>query len=331
MDPKKLYRKLAADFKSQIEYRFSDRGEDMLEGRQVHGDRMFLVNKNIEEAYEILDYMEVLCHWDLSAIDMTALETLHNEEYAWGSALSMSARFDFDVGYFKNGVAAVNWCVQPDGRYWADDDGFGSTKDREIYLTAFIDKRANILIPFQEMDYETKNRYRLQAAIRADNPKHEPYISLQPLMTIPYEENARIEDYSALIYTMAAGMSAQIRSQINHIDLHPDKIFESGVVINPTRERYVHLKLAVRPYRGKKDCYELSSTTTGYIDGHEDKRERYVYLNPATTRRSTDRHKSEESMGGFGTYSLKELKLIMLTPENAAVFANDFIEAIKKL
>ena len=41
------------------------------------------------------------------------------------------------------------WQVQPDGRYWADEDGFGMTSDVEIDLYTFIDEKGRFTAPFR--------------------------------------------------------------------------------------------------------------------------------------------------------------------------------------
>ena len=41
------------------------------------------------------------------------------------------------------------WQIQPDGRYWADDDGFGMEDDEEITLYSFIDQNGKFMGPFQ--------------------------------------------------------------------------------------------------------------------------------------------------------------------------------------
>lgn len=41
------------------------------------------------------------------------------------------------------------WEVQPDGRYWEDDDGFGGTSDAEVKLYAYIDRQGRFTAPFR--------------------------------------------------------------------------------------------------------------------------------------------------------------------------------------
>lgn len=41
------------------------------------------------------------------------------------------------------------WQIQPDGRYWEDEDGFGGTSDLEITLYTFIDNKGDFMQPFK--------------------------------------------------------------------------------------------------------------------------------------------------------------------------------------
>ena len=43
---------------------------------------------------------------------------------------------------------ALVWQIQPDGRYWEDDDGFGGTSDDEIDLYARLDEEGHFTEPF---------------------------------------------------------------------------------------------------------------------------------------------------------------------------------------
>lgn len=50
----------------------------------------------------------------------------------------------------KDGLATFCWMVQPDGRYWADDDGFGMENDVEINLSAKLNKEGRFVTPFSK-------------------------------------------------------------------------------------------------------------------------------------------------------------------------------------
>lgn len=61
----------------------------------------------------------------------------------------MRADFGFWIYPFVDGVARVEWTVYPDGRYWADDDGFGMTDDEEIILIGRIDDEGKAVCLFE--------------------------------------------------------------------------------------------------------------------------------------------------------------------------------------
>ena len=61
----------------------------------------------------------------------------------------ISLPFPSFIRGFYNGVAQVDWQLNPDGRYYMDDDGFGMTNDVEIEIYGFIDKEGNVLVKFR--------------------------------------------------------------------------------------------------------------------------------------------------------------------------------------
>ncbi len=95
----------------------------------------------------------------------------------------LKGKFDFDEGrvcfrtsFEKQGDGyRCLWEIQPDGRYWADADGFGAENDSEIVLYADLDFRGVFKEPFRicringkrveesdEKDDRPKNQYTLE-------------------------------------------------------------------------------------------------------------------------------------------------------------------------
>lgn len=77
------------------------------------------------------------------------------EHGEWEKELAFSfepvTRFPFSYNCFnEKGLAEFVWMVQPDGRYWEDEDGFGGEKDSEIKLYAFFDETGQFVAPFHE-------------------------------------------------------------------------------------------------------------------------------------------------------------------------------------
>lgn len=48
----------------------------------------------------------------------------------------------------QDGLALFTWMVQPDGRYWEDEYGFGAEEDEEICLCAKLNKAGRFVTPF---------------------------------------------------------------------------------------------------------------------------------------------------------------------------------------
>ncbi|MBE6991972.1 MAG: hypothetical protein E7430_05280 [Ruminococcaceae bacterium] len=63
--------------------------------------------------------------------------------------LKPQIRFRSEFSKISDDRYMMLWQVQPDGRYWADDDGFGMENDVEIHLYAYIDKDGNFEAPFR--------------------------------------------------------------------------------------------------------------------------------------------------------------------------------------
>ena len=43
----------------------------------------------------------------------------------------------------------MHWEIQPDGRYWEDEDGFGGTNDEEVTLFTYVDENGDFTGPFE--------------------------------------------------------------------------------------------------------------------------------------------------------------------------------------
>ena len=86
----------------------------------------------------------------------TARVNVYNEIISFQSpdlmvevAKRLSIHFPTFIRWFHNGVAQVDWQLNPDGRYYQDDDGYGMTDDEEIEIYGFIDTNGNVLVKFR--------------------------------------------------------------------------------------------------------------------------------------------------------------------------------------
>lgn len=75
------------------------------------------------------------------------------EEGEWIKELEFSlnnkTQFRFWIHAYKDGKASVEWTLQPDGRYFADEDGFGAENCEEITLHSYLDTNGAFTEPFK--------------------------------------------------------------------------------------------------------------------------------------------------------------------------------------
>ncbi len=53
---------------------------------------------------------------------------------------------------FKHGFSLFEWMVQPDGRYYEDETGFGADSEEEVVLYAYMNKKGEFVTPFADFD-----------------------------------------------------------------------------------------------------------------------------------------------------------------------------------
>ena len=63
--------------------------------------------------------------------------------------LDRKTQFRFWIYHYKDGKAAVEWMLQPDGRYFEDGDGFGGENCKEVTLHSYIDTNGFFTEPFK--------------------------------------------------------------------------------------------------------------------------------------------------------------------------------------
>lgn len=133
----KLYQELNTDKYKKLPYKYSYLGEGMgvidetMWGWWKH---RYLVNHNTKCAYEFMDKNQRLCTVTEDDIDWESLKGLSVK--VQGRARALSFHFPSFILGFRNGVAEVCWQINPDGRYYMDEDGYGMTDDVEIEYSA---------------------------------------------------------------------------------------------------------------------------------------------------------------------------------------------------
>lgn len=146
----KLYEVLQSDtYKSDL-YKTEDLGEGMAVLYQnIWGwyKPRFVLNHNDKTAFEFMDSYQCLVTVTNEDIDWASLKKLPEEAIYRAECLSF--QFPSFISGFRNGVARVDWQLNPDGRYYMDDDGYGMTADEETEIYGFIDNRGSVLVKFR--------------------------------------------------------------------------------------------------------------------------------------------------------------------------------------
>lgn len=160
-----LYKTLCADTYTQYPYEKRSLDEDMYVINQVIGEYWkprYLVDEKNKTSVEFMDSwttLQTVCPDD---IDWKSLEGLSQEVI--DKARNLNAVFPTFVRRYENGVAEVSWQINPDGRYYMDEDGFGMTDDEEITIYSYVDRAGKPLVKFRNIkDYGELEKMRKAA------------------------------------------------------------------------------------------------------------------------------------------------------------------------
>lgn len=304
-DSKQLYKKLSADFKTEKRYSFADRGEGMMLTRENNGKRVFLVNKEKKEAWELVNALGTFSLWNASAVEISSIFEMQGG--AQRNAISVKVPYYFDIEDYSNGVTLVAWTLQQDGCNYADSDGYGMTDDEEINIYAYIDKEGHIIVPFQPMDYNLKERYRPMAEMIAANRETLPYVCQSSELTIPFEENYNLKSHEELLFKILYGMMLQMSAMAisTDEDREYDGTFSVLTAINPTPEKHLDYALYAKETEEDSGRYELTGLTLLYEDGKD----------PVGCRTP------------FGEFNSLEMSEILENKESVRLLFDDFVES----
>lgn len=151
---------------NQERYHICEMGEGMSVIEQSIGGwwkQRYLVDNKNGRAYEIMDTYLNFVKFTKDDIDWESLAVL--PEGVKSRAQSLSAQFPTFIRKFSNGIAEVSWQLNPDGKYYMDEDGYGMTDDKEIMVYGYIDTEMNVLVKFQYVgkDWERLKKMRSEA------------------------------------------------------------------------------------------------------------------------------------------------------------------------
>lgn len=129
---------------SSLDYYRYDCGEGMIHFSSKETDQHFLVNSETKEVFQLVNESGDMVAFTEQDVDQSVID----QDVESNNAKERKSRYDFRVYSFKDGLAEVEWIVYPDGRYFADEDGFGAESNPELAATAIIDKHGKLVKPF---------------------------------------------------------------------------------------------------------------------------------------------------------------------------------------
>lgn len=148
--PKELYYYL-----TQYEYtchpyqRGDDREAVTLLEQSINGwwKPRYIVDNACCEAYEFMNEAEQLLTITDDDIEWDSLKGLTAAIVA--RAKARDGHFPVLFSRFHLGKAEVQWQLNPDGRYYMDEDGYGMTDDEEITLVGAVDRTGRVIQKFR--------------------------------------------------------------------------------------------------------------------------------------------------------------------------------------
>lgn len=125
--------------------------------RRDLGEGMAVISELVVNYWKQRFLLDTHAHWACEFMNEDLqLLTIRDEDIDWDSLKSLSpdmmdkvrsrdAYFPTMIRRFRGDMAELEWQINPDGRYYMDEDGYGMTDDVEVALVGKIDRRGCIV------------------------------------------------------------------------------------------------------------------------------------------------------------------------------------------
>lgn len=123
---------------------------------------LYIVNLKTGEMKQLIDDQRKVVGFTDDDFDWEKLETIEHRRCLDDKVVAYSGLHRYSN--YRNGVCCLSWMLYPDGRYFADEDGYGMEDNDEENIYCFIDHHFNVLIPFQPMNADELLRFEKVAA-----------------------------------------------------------------------------------------------------------------------------------------------------------------------
>lgn len=111
--------------------------------------------------------------------------SLYRDDYVEEKELPDSISFGYSLEYSRQEntpLFILYWTIQPDGRYYADDDGFGEESQIEIELYAFLNENGEFVSQFRlaKLDMKHFTPSMEEIPVLPHKPEKQPQQTQQP-------------------------------------------------------------------------------------------------------------------------------------------------------
>ena len=121
-----------------------------------------LICRTLKKVYPISEPSGKLVGFTLDDIDWDNVNQL---EHNYDAKRLVADYGGLSIGDYQDGIAYVSWMLYPDGRYFADEDGFGMEDNDEVNISAYIDTQCRVVVKFQDMEDDGKRRRLREEAV----------------------------------------------------------------------------------------------------------------------------------------------------------------------
>lgn len=128
----------------------NERGYMIGEGMAFFGNSrgpLFIANTETNKVKQLVDEHGKVVGFTKDDIDYESLEGIEHTGDAYRMEVHYAGMGRYDD--FRDGKCRISWMLYPDGRYFADEDGFGMEDNDEVKICCTIDKDFNVLEPFR--------------------------------------------------------------------------------------------------------------------------------------------------------------------------------------
>ena len=134
-----------------------------------HRAPKYIVNLETNEVKQLVDKWENVVGFSKEDFDWEKLKTIEHRRCINNMEVDFAGIDRYSD--YRNGICCIYWMLYPDGRYFADEDGFGMEDNEEERIFCFIDKHFRVLIPFQPMTDEERKAFEKEAIEMLKNQK----------------------------------------------------------------------------------------------------------------------------------------------------------------